>query len=219
MTRATCSLFIGLIWVVAIPSPIDASDEELIYSCDDGDGTIVIQTDPCPEPRAKVPAPPPPEKKPAVAQPARAKPKPVPTVRTATTRWTLVPPSESLAPRPVRRLGKQRFQVSLSGETASATPSFVTPARTWQTFLFAIEQGDRAAAVTCLTPSALDALLPGAGSFPLDELRTMVAGFSRIENVGDLGPYWSIYGVRRRQRPKWIFFEETKPGEWKISGI
>ena len=54
---------------------------------------------------------------------------------------------------------------------------------------------------------------------PLDNLRRMLNTFTRIDDVGDLGPYWSIQGVRDEQRPKWILFEETPAGEWKIAGI
>ena len=36
---------------------------------------------------------------------------------------------------------------------------------------------------------------------------------------GDLGPFWSIRALRAGMRPKWIFFERTGSGEWKIGAF
>jgi len=47
----------------------------------------------------------------------------------------------------------------------------------------------------------------------------MLNTFTRIDDGGDIGPFWTIQGVREKQRPKWILFEETPTGEWKIAGI
>ena len=52
-----------------------------------------------------------------------------------------------------------------------------------------------------------------------DSRDLMIAEFTRIENGGRSGPFWSIRGIREERRPKWILFEETEPGTWKISGI
>jgi len=98
-------------------------------------------------------------------------------------------------------------------------PSFSSPETTWRTFIAAIEGGDRTVAGACLTPAALERIGPDAESIPLEDLRSMLSMFTRIENGGDLGPFWSIYGIRSNRRPKWIFFEQTANGEWKIAGI
>jgi hypothetical protein len=98
-------------------------------------------------------------------------------------------------------------------------PSFTSPELTWRTFVAAVEGDDHAGAGACLTPAALEQLGPDADSIPLADLRSMLGRFTRIENGGDLGSFWSIYGVRANQRPKWIFFEQTDTGEWKIAGI
>ncbi|HXV75187.1 MAG TPA: hypothetical protein VD788_02635, partial [Candidatus Polarisedimenticolaceae bacterium] len=103
--------------------------------------------------------------------------------------------------------------------TTPAAPRFTDPARTWESLLAALGRGDRVAAEACFVPSALGALDDVPDASPIGALRALVSSFSRIENVGRVGPYWSIYGVRERRRPKWIFFEETADGEWKIAGL
>jgi hypothetical protein len=228
MTRSTRILLIGLA-ILAVGSVVCSAEEDEIHSCVDEQGNIVIQSDPCPEPGPKAPPSPPTKKKvarqPGPKEPDRSqtsvakppKPKPPPAARVTTTTWKRVPRTDGHTPEPPRSFGRQRFRTSLSDAAVRSAPSFVTPERTWQTFLFAIETGDREGAVDCLTPAALAALSPDADSFPLEELRTMLGSFSRIESVGDLGPYWSICGLRTSQRPKWIFFEEINNGEWKIS--
>jgi hypothetical protein len=140
-------------------------------------------------------------------------------VRRSTSGWTVIQrsPSTPLAPR--SKIGKQSFPVSLAGVPGQASPSFASPETTWRTFVAAIEGGDRTAAGACLTPEALDRIGPDVESIPLEDLRSMLSMFTRIENGGDLGPFWSIYGIRSNRRPKWIFFEQTATGEWKISGI
>ena len=142
-----------------------------------------------------------------------------PTARRTQSTWIRVPPAQAAPPLPRRRLGKQTFPTKLGGAAQPAKASFVSPERTWRTFLAAIESGNRTGAVACLTPEALETLDTDVESFPLEELRTMVGTFTRIEDEGDLGPFWSIYGVRVKQRPKWIFFEQTESGDWKIAGI
>jgi len=54
---------------------------------------------------------------------------------------------------------------------------------------------------------------------PLENLRAVLDSLTRIENGGDLGPLWSIRGVRASRQPKWIFFEKSPTGEWKLTGI
>jgi hypothetical protein len=118
-----------------------------------------------------------------------------------------------------RTIGKQTFPTRLGGGSRTVTPSFISPEQTWRTFLAAIETGDRAAAADCLTPAALEKLGRDAESFPLEELRSMVDTITHIEDEGNLGPFWSISAARESRRPKWIFFERTADGEWKIAGI
>lgn len=111
------------------------------------------------------------------------------------------------------------FPTRLDPAGSIKSPSFVSPEQTWRSFLAAIEAGDRGAAAACLTPTALENLGSDLETFPVDEMRRMVGTFTRIESDGDLGPFWSIHGVREGERPKWLFFEETVGGEWKIAGI
>jgi len=203
------------------------ADDSEIYTCRDEDGDITFQDDPCPELPQKVaepvaPAPPKPEPVVRKPKPMAPKPKPKPrtvTLSTATTSWTIVPPDDNPPPVRARRLGKQTFPTRLDPAGPIKSPSFASPQQTWLTFLAAIETGDRAAAVSCLTPAALEQLGSDLETFPVEEIRRMVHAFTNIENDGDLGPYWSIHGIRERRHPKWIFFEETTIGEWKISGI
>jgi hypothetical protein len=46
-----------------------------------------------------------------------------------------------------------------------------------------------------------------------------VKTFSRIEVDGEVGPFWSIHGLRPGKPPKWIFLEWTERGGWKIAAI
>jgi hypothetical protein len=119
----------------------------------------------------------------------------------------------------VPTFARQTFPTTLDSVLRAKAPSFDSPADTWRVFLGGIEAGDREAVSACLTPSALDRLGADGEPVPLSELQEIVSSFVRIEDEGYLGPFWSIYGVRAKQRPKWIFFEKTDRGEWKISGI
>lgn len=226
-------LVFALIPILAGCPWLMAGEEDEIHFCEDADGNIVLQTDPCPEPvvpeTVAPPAkPPPPAPRPTTARqsspPVVRVPAPVatvamPKVRRSTSGWTLIPrtPSASRTPRSVSK--RQSFPTSLVGATHRATPNFVSPESTWRTFVTAVEGDDPAGVGACLTPAALEQLGPDAGSIRLEDLRSMLGKFTRIENGGDLGPLWSIYGIRANQRPKWIFFEQTASGEWKIAGI
>jgi hypothetical protein len=212
--------------LVAVSGPV-ASEEDEIHFCQDADGNIVLQTDLCPEPVDTVdkPGPPPP------TTPTRSSAPPVvrasaavgtmasASVRRSTSGWTVIPRSRNTPRAPGPTLGKQSFPTSLTGVPRPSSPNFASPELTWRTFVGAIESGDHTVARTCLTPAALERLGPDAGSIPLGDLRSMLSMFTRIENGGELGPFWSIHGVRANQRPKWIFFEQTASGEWKIAGI
>jgi hypothetical protein len=197
-----------------------ATEEDEVHFCQDDDGKIVLQTDPCPEPIVPEPTPPPapttqasrPSSGPAVRSPS-------PKVRRSTSGWTLIPRTPAASQAPRSALGRQSFPTSLSGVSRPMGPSFTSPELTWRTFVAAVEGDDHAGAGACLTPAALEQLGPDADSIPLADLRSMLERFTRIENGGDLGSFWSIYGVRANQRPKWIFFEQTDTGEWKIAGI
>jgi hypothetical protein len=227
MNHARRIIVLAAISVFTVAGFAVADDDE-IYTCRDVDGNITFQDDPCPEIPETVALPvasaPPPKPEPPIRRPKPATPKPEPkprtlTLSTATTSWTIVPPDQNPPPLRARSLGKQTFPTRLDPAGPIKSPSFVSPEQTWLTFLAAIETGDRAAAVSCLTPTALEHLGSDLEIFPLEQMRRMVHAFTSIENDGDLGPYWSIHGVRERRHPKWIFFEETTVGEWKISGI
>jgi hypothetical protein len=215
LVLALISALVGLPWLMA-------GEEDEVHYCQDADGNIVLQTDPCPEPVVPEPAPPP--APPAATRPPVPKPKAVrtttlPKARRSTSGWTLIQrtPSASRAPRSARK--RQTFPTSLVGAAHPATPNFASPESTWRTFVTAVEGDDYAVVGACFTPAALEQLGPEPASIPLEDLRLMLGKFTRIENGGDLGPLWSIYGVRANQRPKWIFFEQTASGEWKITGI
>jgi len=209
MNRAQPIVVLALGCALAFGTGHAAPEDDEIYVCRDENGNIVIQDDPCPEP---------PEKKAAPSAPVPAPKSTVPSnVRRTVTPSKRVPRTSPPVKR--RKIGKQTFPTSLSGAAQPASPRFVSPEQTWRTFLGAIESGDRAGAVACLTPAARERLGPDAESFPLDELRKTLGTFMYIEDEGDLGPFWSIYGVRAGQRPKWIFFEEIDDGQWKIAGI
>ncbi len=221
-------LLLALGPVLAFGSGSAAAEEDKIHACPDEKGNIVFQTEPCRKRPDKkdapsVPAP----QRPSVAPPTKPsapaarerKPRAPSEVRRATSRWMVVPRTQSPPRAPRRITGKQTFPTSLAGAAPPPSPSFVSPEHTWRTFLAAIESDDRTAAVACFTPAALDRLGADAETFPVRAMREMMGTFTRIENGGDLGFLWSIYGVRESQRPKWIFFEQTAAGEWKIAGI
>jgi hypothetical protein len=88
-----------------------------------------------------------------------------------------------------------------------------------KTFVAAIQAGDRPLIISCLTDSALADWGPGEEELPLDKLRETVGSFTGYVSEGNLGPYWSIRALRAGMRPKWIFFERTGDGEWKIGAI
>jgi hypothetical protein len=73
--------------------------------------------------------------------------------------------------------------------------------------------------VRCLTSDALSELGPKIKSATPEALREMVGAFDRVIVEGDVGPYWSIRVLRAGARPKWVFFERTPRGEWKIAAI
>jgi hypothetical protein len=96
---------------------------------------------------------------------------------------------------------------------------WATPEKTLKTFVGAVTAGDRALVLACLTSSALADLGPNVDAIPLEKLRETVNSFTGYVAEGDLGPFWSIRAKRAGLRPKWIFFERTGAGEWKIAAI
>ena len=200
-----------------------ATEEDEVHFCEDADGNIVLQTDPCPAPVVPEPAPPPATVRSpapsAVRSPAPIVSKALPKVRRSTSGWTLIPRTPTTVPTPRPTLRGQSFPTSLAGAPRPTRVSFTSPELTWRAFVAAVEGDDHAGAGACLTPAALEQLGPDPASIPLEDLRSMLGMFTRIENGGDLGSFWSIRGVRANQRPKWIFFEQTATGEWKIAGI
>jgi len=227
--RIPCLALVAALAVVAA----HADQEDEVHLCRNADGEVVLQNDPCPEPpTADAPAAPPkavPAKpRPPKGPPPNAAPLPPPPPepetragrRSTGPSWKIVRPSGST--RATRRPGdgKRTFPTHAGGTGAEEAPGFSSPERTWLTFLAALERGDADGAGACLTPEARGRLAGDASrSVPVEALRELIGTFTRVESAGDAGSAWAIYGVRRNQRPKWIFFEQTRPGDWRISGI
>jgi hypothetical protein len=231
MNRHPRSLIAPLILALAAGPGSVASEKDEVYYCEDADGNVILQMDPCPAPVVEEPDVPVP---PAVAPPAVAprvvKPRPVvvpaplptpspPPARRSTSGWTLVPRAWRPALESRSAVASQEFPVRLDAEASVQAPSFSSPEATWRTFVAAITREDANAARSCLTPAALERLGSDDGSIWPQDLRSMLDGLTRIENGGNVGPFWSIRGIREDRRPKWIFFEQTEAGEWKIAGI
>lgn len=121
------------------------------------------------------------------------------------------PPKPPPAPKP------RRTEPPLSRGPVDAR--WATPEKTLKTFVGAVTAGDRALVLACLTSSALADLGPNVEEIPLEKLRETVNSFTGYVAEGDLGPFWSIRAKRAGLRPKWIFFERTGIGEWKIAAI
>jgi hypothetical protein len=203
-----------------------AAEEPKIHECVDAKGEVVYQDGPCIEPApAPAPAkpkevvkPPGPAKTQRPAKAATAKTAPAPTEpaskptskppATLSAKLVSFPPS----PQRSRRLEPPPFGLPVDAR-------WETPARTLQTFIGAVSAGDRALAVSCLAGSALADLGPEPEELPLEALQLTVKSFTGYVPEGDLGPFWSIRALRAGLRPKWIFFERTMSGEWKIDGI
>ena len=191
--------------------------DDKIHACKDANGNVIYQDDPCTgNPGRNVAAP-------SGAGPVRTKPMMSTTEHRTNIPVKRVPPAGRAHPPQergiVEQTGADQFPTNLDGAAHPPNVRFASPEQTWQAFLAAIRIGDRAAALACFTPSALTQFGPHAESFPLEELRETVSTFTRIEVEGDVGPFWSIRALRPHRRPKWIFFERTDRGEWKIAAI
>ena len=201
-----------LAWtVVAAVSSAAAADPspEGIHGCPDASGSLVYQDGPCDEPApdkaSKKIAPV--QKQPGASKPAAAS-KPV--AKSASRRVTKPAPPPPLA-QPIRRV--------IDSSTFTSDPRWGSPERTLKTFIAAMKDGDRATARSCLTASAQTDFGPRVDSLPRESLRSTVAGYTSFVLEGEVGPFWSIRALRTNARPKWIFFERTKDGTWKISAI
>ena len=202
----------------------EAAPAPKIYTCKDADGNTVYQDDPCsvvkPAPKPVAPAPPKtqaPAKsksttstKPAAKPPVAAKPAP------AAVRPPVAPKSSSGSKGRGVVLPSLKLPPPPGGTIDSR---WATPEATLRTFVAAVSSGDRTLAVSCLTSYALGDLGPSPEQFPLEALQETVSSFTGYAAEGDLGPFWAIRALRDGQRPKWIFFERTGSGEWKIGGI
>lgn len=138
--------------------------------------------------------------KPAKKAPAKPEPKPTPKTKAKTATYVL-------------------------RETGAPSPAIPPPLKnvpwepTWKAFTDAMSQGDGQAAVRCLTARALRELGPRIQSSSPEALKEIVGPVDRVVVEGDVGPYWSIRLLRAGARPKWVFFERTARGEWKIAAI
>jgi hypothetical protein len=196
-----------------------ADEPPKIYECKDADGNIVYQDDPCIETPAAAAKPPSVAKPKTVAKPkakerttVAAKPKVpvlskiVTTPEAAALPWVAVIPPSPRASEPP----PPRYPVGAR---------WASPEKTLRTFVDALKSRDRELVVSCLTPSALADLGADAETFPMEKLRETVGSFTGYVIEGDLGPFWSIRALRAGLRPKWIFFEKTGDGTWKIGAI
>jgi hypothetical protein len=187
-----------------------AAEEPKIYECTDSRGEIVYQDGPCIEPvHAAAPEAAKPEAPVAPVKPARPQKHPVKT-----------PAARKTAPElPKAAPSHQSHALEPPPFGLPVDARWATPAKTLETFVEAVTAGDRALAVACLAGSALADLGPDPEELPLDALQLTVHSFTGYVSEGDLGPFWSIRALRNGLRPKWIFFERTPSGEWKIEGI
>lgn len=190
MPHLVRSLVLAALVPVAAFGAAPAPGEEAIHACPDGRGGIVYQGDPCPDrPPVRRAAP--------RSAPARSR-----------TPALAPPPRHAPAAAPARPLVPYR-----------GDPRWATPASTWRTFVTAMRGGDREAAIACLTPATragVAARLRGMGP---EAMRAAVADGGTIREEGDLGPYWSIRILRPRARPKWVLFERTPAGAFKIAAF
>lgn len=195
------------------PAPATAPDPPgKIYECTAADGQVVYQDEPC-----IVAAPAPPVAKPQKSSKSTKTTKPTkvtkPPVRVITK------PSPATIPWVARpsQLPTRRFDVPPA--SGPVDPRWATPEKTLQTFVGAVKSGDGTLVVSCLTSEALAQLGPDPAELPLEQLQVTVNSFTGFVPEGDVGPFWSIRALRAGMRPKWILFERTGSGEWKIGWI
>jgi hypothetical protein len=216
------------------PGPAVLAEEEAeggIHECTDANGQLVYQDEPCVV-LAPTPAKPATKSPPKTAAKSKAKSQLAATTTATTTatatqaakpakvsKTVKAPPPESdpknwvITPPP----GKRRVEPAPTGRSLDGR--MATPEKTLQTFVEAVKAGDRPLVLSCLTSGALADLGPDPPELPMEKLRQTVDSFTGYVPEGDLGPYWSIRAQRGGLRPKWIFFERTGSGDWKIAAL
>ncbi len=209
LSHALGIAFASLVTLGVLASP---PEEPKINECVDANGNIVYQDDPCPEtPRLAVAAsalPTPPQSDAIRPAPAVKRPKPGSARAVRPQEWFVIAPAH-----------RTQLTSRAGGALHAASSHSAPPEETWRVFVAAIGAGDRAAAAACLTPSALARLESDASTLPVEKLREIVNTFTRVVVDGEVGPFWSIHASRPGLPPKWIFFERTERGEWKIAAI
>ena len=220
-------LLLGLLVLWA--SPLFAADDRapespdappMIYECTDADGQTVYQDDPCVDVAPPVAKP---TKTPKPANTPKPKKTPQPQATSKPAKATKPPamtkPEPASIPWVARptKLPARRFDVPPASGPIDAR--MATPEETLRTFVSAVRAGDGTLVVSCLTSEALAGLGPEPEELPLEQLKETVKSFTGFVPEGDLGPYWSIRALRAGTRPKWILFERTGSGEWKIGWI
>jgi hypothetical protein len=191
---ASAALVLGLSMVPVAAAEEEEYDPNELFTCTAADGTVSLQQEPCeaakPAPKKNVPAP---------------------------------KPSAKKAPAPV--LPKAKSVTYVLRESGAPSTSVAPPLKnvpwepTWKAFVEAMHGGDGAGALRCLTSRALKELGPRIESSTPEALKGMIEPYDRVVVEGDVGPYWSIRVLRAGARPKWVFFERTARGEWKIAAI
>ncbi len=193
MASAALVLGLSMLPVYAAEEVVDDGDPEKIFTCTAEDGSVSFQQEPC-----EVPKP---------AKKVQAKPEP------------------KAAPKKVQAGPKAKPVTYVLRESVAPSPTIPPPLKnvpwepTWKAFTDAMSQGDGQAALRCLTARALRELGPRIQSSTPEALKEIVGPVDRVVVEGDVGPYWSIRLLRAGARPKWVFFERTARGEWKIAAI
>lgn len=202
-----------------------ADDPPEIHECRGATGEVVYQSDPCEDPvarpgRPRVPG------GPAAATAAPIAPGTlgagVSSARTPS--FPAKDPSPggapaSRAPASVPLGGADRRPGSIRVVAASADPRWSSPERTWQTFVAAMNDGDRPRVLECLTSSARSGFGEEIASLPPEKLRATVAVYTRLVIAGDAGPFRTARASRTTGGAKWVFFEQTPAGDWKIAAF
>jgi hypothetical protein len=202
-----------------------AAEEAKIYECKDAKGEVVYQDEPCLEPPPVKTKPPAVAKPPATAKPpAAAKPKAAAKSK-AQAQLPVAPQHQAVQESaPGEKPWRAAFPPSPRPRTRP-TPGgpvggrWETPEKALKTFLDAVKAGDRSLVWSSLSSSASVDMGPDPAALPLDKLRETVGSFTGYVDEGEAGPFWSIRALRAGTRPKWILFERTGTGEWKIAGI
>jgi hypothetical protein len=182
----------------------EAGEPPEIHECVDAAGNLSFQNDPC-----ETPAPP---------------AKPVRVVAAVTAPAPLPPPP---AAPPIQRSAPSRPPIVAVPDAddpeeepdGPPDPRLGSPEGTWRTLRGALRSGDRALAASCLTSSALAEATLALDSLPAERLREIADALPEIDVRGDAGPFKVATAKSRAPRPRWIFFERTRRGDWKIAAM